>query len=172
VYVIFRLIYVFLRARRAARQKPTERVETTLIVFPNDLDLNFHVNNGRYLTLMDLGRYDLILRTGLWPMLKKEGWYPVLSTASIRFRRSLRLFQRFNLSTQIVWWDEKWFFIEHQITVGGELYARALVKGLFRDRNGNVSVERMLKAAGQEAPDPGEAPEIVRTWSLTDRPAK
>src|SRR6185503_3961101 len=31
----------------------------SLRVWPNDLDLNIHVNNGRYLTLMDLGRMDL-----------------------------------------------------------------------------------------------------------------
>ena len=29
-------------------------------VWPNDLDTNAHMNNGRYLTLMDLGRFDLM----------------------------------------------------------------------------------------------------------------
>ena len=37
-------------------------------VWPTDLDVNFHMNNGRYLTIMDLGRVDLMLRTGLGKM--------------------------------------------------------------------------------------------------------
>ena len=31
-------------------------------VLPNDLDSNLHMNNGRYLTIMDLGRTDALLR--------------------------------------------------------------------------------------------------------------
>ncbi|MDB5490660.1 MAG: Mesenchymal stem cell protein, partial [Micavibrio sp.] len=30
-----------------------------LRVYPNDLDSNLHMNNGRYLTVMDLGRLNL-----------------------------------------------------------------------------------------------------------------
>ena len=31
-------------------------------VLPNDLDLLWHMNNGRYLSLMDQGRVDLMVR--------------------------------------------------------------------------------------------------------------
>lgn len=164
MYVFFRLFLVWWRSRATPRQRPDERIVTPLRVYPNDLDLNGHVNNGRYLTLMDLGRYDLIFKTGLLPMVKNHGWYPVLSTAAIRFRRSLRPFQRFDLTTEIVWWDEKWFFIEHTLIAGGEVYARALVKGLFRDRSGNVSVSRMLNMAGYGQREAPPVPPMVKSW--------
>ena len=42
-------------------------------VWPNDLDTNAHMNNGRYLTLMDLGRFDLMTQCGLvGTVLKKK----------------------------------------------------------------------------------------------------
>ena len=34
--------------------------------WPTDLDPSLHVNNGRYLALMDLGRLDLMVGAGLW----------------------------------------------------------------------------------------------------------
>ena len=60
-----------------------------LRVWPNDLDLNVHMNNGRYLTIMDLGRLDLVLRTGLLKVMIRRGCLPVLSAASIRYRLPL-----------------------------------------------------------------------------------
>ena len=164
MYVFFRLIWVWFRARSAPRQKPTDLVVTPLLVFPNDLDLNLHMNNGRYLTIMDLGRYDMIFKSGLLGVVKEQGWFPVLSTGAIRFRRSLRAFQRFELTTQIVWWDEKWFFIEHVFKVGSEVYCRALVKALFRDSAGNVAAARMLAAAGYAGHEAPPQPAIVAGW--------
>src|SRR3712207_8312043 len=41
------------------RNQPIEASQTLVLkgrVLPNDLDAHFHMNNGRYLTLMDLGR--------------------------------------------------------------------------------------------------------------------
>ncbi len=36
-----------------------------LRVLPNDIDINLHMNNGRYLTVCDLTRVDMFIRTGL-----------------------------------------------------------------------------------------------------------
>src|SRR5690606_32362454 len=81
-------------------------------VLPLDLDTNGHMNNGRYLTLMDLGRMDLILRSGLWRAVLANKWTPVLSAATIRYRRELRLFRRFRLDSRIVAWSDSWFVME------------------------------------------------------------
>ncbi|KAG1647619.1 hypothetical protein GQR58_030448 [Nymphon striatum] len=37
-----------------------------LHVLPTDLDIAVHMNNGRYLTLADLGRWDMMIRNGFW----------------------------------------------------------------------------------------------------------
>ena len=42
--------------------------------WPWDLDLWLELNNGRALTLYDLGRLVLAKRTGLLSLLKEKGW--------------------------------------------------------------------------------------------------
>ena len=76
---------------------------------PTDLDLNMHMNNGRYLTLMDLGRIDLMMRTGMGRLVIREKWMPVIASAMVRFRRSLLPFQKSELHTRLLCWDDKWF---------------------------------------------------------------
>ena len=63
--LFLRLIRVLLTIRSRGQLAPFEDSVLTFRVWPGDLDLNVHMNNGRYLTVMDLGRLDLMARTGL-----------------------------------------------------------------------------------------------------------
>src|SRR5438552_18715762 len=60
----FRLLITILKALRAPRVTPGDTVELALRVLPTDLDLNGHMNNGRYLTLVDLGLVTVFIRSG------------------------------------------------------------------------------------------------------------
>ncbi|GAC28971.1 acyl-CoA thioesterase [Brumicola pallidula] len=46
---------------------------------PNDLDVNMHVNNGRYLTLCDLTRVDFFVRSGIAGLMLKHKWSPIIA---------------------------------------------------------------------------------------------
>ena len=65
---------------------------TPFRVWLTDLDLLGHMNNGVYLTILDVARIDLIARSGLLTKLQVADLYPVVAAETIRFRRSLRLF--------------------------------------------------------------------------------
>lgn len=52
-------------ARRGGLGLPDES-HLAMRVWPTDLDVQRHMNNGRYLSLMDLGRMDLLVRSGFW----------------------------------------------------------------------------------------------------------
>lgn len=114
-------------------------------VWPNDLDTNLHMNNGRYLTLMDLGRLDLLLRNGAVPHVLRQKWYPVLAATLIRFRRPLNLFQKFEIRTRIVTWDAKWVYLEQIILRKGDLVLQAYLKGVFVGPKGSVPITRLLE---------------------------
>lgn len=136
----------------------------TFRVWPNDLDLNWHMNNGRYLTLCDLGRLDLVIRSGIWRPMVKRRWMPVLGSAMIRYRRSLAPGQRFRLRTRLLCWDEKWVFMEQRFEMtDGRLAAVAVVKGLFRGPDGNITPEDILHALGLDAASP-PMPDAVKAW--------
>ena len=131
-------------------------------VWPGDLDINLHMNNGRYLTLMDLGRLDLIIRMGLLGALIRRRWRPMVGSEFIRFRRGLRPFQRFTLRTRIVTWDEKWVFIRQSFEVEGRAVALGVIKGLFRSPSGNVPSRQLVEAVspGTPPPHPGDGIEL------------
>jgi len=109
----------------------TGPVDTHFRVLPNDLDALLHVNNGVYLTLMDLGRTDLLLRSDAFHQVRKQGWYPVLAAETIRFKRSLTLFQKFTIRTSVVGWDDRSIYLEQLFISKGELVAKAVVDARF-----------------------------------------
>ncbi|TBR42003.1 thioesterase [Marinomonas agarivorans] len=111
-----------------------------------DLDFNMHMNNGRYFAIMDLGRFDLMLKSKTFWEVTKKGYYPVVSSQSIRFKKSLDPFQRFDVITQIDAWDEKDTYINQKFVRNGIVYAEAVVKARFlqRGRKGSVPMSEIL----------------------------
>jgi acyl-CoA thioesterase FadM len=123
-------------------------------VLPTDLDPNLHMNNGRYLTIMDLGRLDLVLRSGLWRPMWRNGWAPMAGSVVIRFRRELRLGDRFTLLTRIAAWSDTTGVMEQTFYFAGaksrQMAARALIKAGFYDRRSRtfITVKRLIEELG------------------------
>jgi acyl-CoA thioesterase FadM len=132
----FRLIWVLIATRfRPPLARPFGVSTISLIVLPNDLDVNLHMNNGRYLTVMDLGRLDLFIRGGLMRAVRGAGWRPVLSAAKIRFRRELRLWRRFRIESRVVYWEHTVFVMEHRVIIR-DANGRDVVAAISLNRGG------------------------------------
>ena len=128
-----------------------DKVKTPFRVWPVDLDANMHMNNGVYLSVMDLGRFDLMLRSGLGKVILKERWSPIVASQTIRYRRALGPFQKFVLETQVIGWDEKFFYLQQNFIANGEVAARATIKGLFLKASGEkVRPEEVLGLVGED----------------------
>lgn len=110
------------------------------------------MNNGKYLSLMDLGRVDLMIKAGIFGTLVKKGFYPVVVSQSIRFKKSLEPLQKFKMITTIESWDEKDFFISQKFVVGEIIYAEGYIKGRFkqRGRKGSITTPELFAASGIE----------------------
>jgi acyl-CoA thioesterase FadM len=159
---LLRLLCTGLAAWRRPRLDLFDESVVAMRVWPTDLDVYGHMNNGRYLTVMDLGRTDLLIRSGLVVEAFRRGWGPLLGGATIRYRRSLTPLRRYQLRTKIVGWDDKWFYVRQQFTRGDEVMATALVKGLLRGKDGNVSPTEAFALVGGPDQAPDLPPEIVR----------
>ncbi len=159
-----RLLIVLIKTLFVRRRGLLESSRLRFRVWPHDCDLNFHLNNGRYLTFMDLGRIHLLGQIGLLAPLLRARWMPVLGAAEINFIRPLRPLRRFDLSTRLVTWDEKYFYIEQRFEADGRLCAIALVKGLFMSGRYRVDSEAVLKMLNLDMAAP-EMPEVVRHWN-------
>jgi acyl-CoA thioesterase FadM len=148
--LIFRLIWLFISAPRRKRIGLTEESGLTLRVLPTDLDINMHLTNARYLSMMDLGRTELLIQLGMLKDIVKRRWLPVVAVANLRFYKQINPFQRYRLITKVIGWDEKWFYIEQRFEVGEKLAAVGVIKGLFRGKNGNIPTDEMLRLVGHE----------------------
>jgi acyl-CoA thioesterase FadM len=137
-------------------------------VWPNDCDLNIHMNNGRYLTFMDLGRLHLLAQCGLLRHVLVGRWAPILAAADINFVKPLPPFVRFTLITRLLAWDEKYFYIEQRFERRGETVAMAFVKGLFLARGRRLASAEVVEATGASAVSP-PMPEALQHWlKMTD----
>ncbi|PUB23640.1 YbgC/YbaW family acyl-CoA thioester hydrolase [Promicromonospora sp. AC04] len=139
---------------------------TRMRVGPLDLDSYLHVNNGTYLQMMDVARNNQIADLGMFPIAKKKGWAPVVAASTMKYRRSLQPFDRFEITTRILGWDERVFYLEQVFTRGDKLYARGIVASRFLDRKGNriAPLDVVRDATGEDLPSP-ELPEDVAAWA-------
>jgi len=181
VNVLWRTLLVLARARRRLRREgpidPNTVATLRIRVLPTDIDLLRHLNNGRYLSLFDLGRWDLLTRTGLLAAMTEQRWYAVVAAETITFRRSLELWQSFDLETRLIGHDDRAVYLEHRALVKGEIYARAIIRArILRRSGGTVPHDELFAAVGR----PEGLPDIepwVHDWAAgsalpsTKRPA-
>jgi len=92
-----------------------------------DLDLMFHMNNARYLRECDFARYKFLISCGLGPALRRTGYTMVLGASTIRYRRSIGLFDRFTVATRVLAWDDKSLYIEHKFHRDADGFICAIV---------------------------------------------
>jgi len=163
VYPFLRLGRVTLGALWGRRLEPLEESRLRLRVWLGDLDSNLHLNNGRFLTLMDLGRWDLAVRSGMLRVMLAQRWQPLVGGVLIRFRRPLPPLRAFHLCTRLLGWDHKWFFLEQRFEQDGHLKAQALVRFLVRRRGENLAPGEVAAALGYPAQSP-PLPEVVQRW--------
>ena len=125
-----------------------------LRVWPNDLDANLHVNNGRYLALADIGRLHWFVRAGLMGVARQQKAFPVVGDVIAKFRRELTAFQLFEIHTRIIGWDHKWGFIEHRFIREGRVLGVVAIRGVFKGPDGPVDPNAFLSALSHSTPSP------------------
>ena len=105
-----------------------DAAETAFRIRPWDIDMFLEVNNGRILTLFDMGRFDLSIRTGLAKALKQNRWGLVVAGSTVRYRRRVRMFEKVTIYTQMVGYDDRWAYILQSMWVKGTPASSILLK--------------------------------------------
>lgn len=137
-----RMLPILARTRGAPLIAVTQPVATTFRVLPHDIDINLHLNNGRYLQLIDLNRAEWLIRTGIWDVIRRNGWKPILGSVAIQYRRELRLWEKAQIDTRLLGWDDRWVYLEHRVlSSSGRTMALALAKAGFRWRGRWINPE-------------------------------
>ena len=142
-------------------------LETTCVrlrVWPNDLDFNLHLNNGRYLTLADIGRIDWFVRSGTLQLARRQNAMPVVGDAMAKFRRELRVGQQVEIRTRLLGWDDRWGFLEHRFVRAGRVVGMVAVRGVFRGPEGPLDPGWLLSGLGLNATASPPLPDWISHW--------
>ena len=159
----FRLLLTLLRAWRAPRLQPGDTLERTMRVLPNDLDVNGHMNNGRYLTIIDLMLVEYFVRTGFAAAMLRKGWRPMAGGSFISYRRALMPLQSYTLRFRLDAGDVHWNYMRFAFECDGRVHAAGYMKGAVVARDGLVP--NALSYAAMDLPPPSDAlPAPVRDW--------
>lgn len=154
-----------LKARLRSRIGPLDESVVRYTALPHDCDLNFHLNAGRFVSFMDVSRLELIGRMRLFGPMMKRGWRPVGGGAVLRYRREVKPFERFDIRSRVVAWDEKWIYVEHIVEKNGTFCAIGHMRTVIRakGRKENVPPIDVIALMGERLESP-PLPEFVAKW--------
>jgi acyl-CoA thioesterase FadM len=145
-----RLFFTLLRAWRLPKLTIGDTLERRFRVLPNDLDINGHMNNGRYMTIVDLMLMEYFVRIGFAKVLLKKAWRPMSGGSFITYRRGLAPFQSYHLRYRIDACDSHWNFMRFEFLIGDKVCASGYMKGAAVSKAGIVSNQEIYAALGQE----------------------
>lgn len=167
MYPIARQVKSMIRASRMPKMGLLETHISQHICWPWDIDPWMELNNGRTLTLYDLGRIELSIRTGLSDVLRKKRWGIVVAGNTTRYRRRVTTFKAFEMRTRCIGWDHRFVYMEQGMYRNGECSSHLLVRGAITSKAGIVPPAQVLAELGHTAASP-ELADWVKAWITAD----
>ncbi|MFB2530615.1 thioesterase family protein [Paracoccus sp. p3-h83] len=166
MYPFLRLAKEAIKFRNAPALPITGTHVSQHICWPWDLDPWVELNNGRTLTLYDLGRIPLVMRTGFIKVLKDKGWGITVAGNTTRYRRRVTMFQRFQMRSRCIGWDARFFYMEQSMWRGDECLNHMLLRSAAINKGGMVPTAEVAAAMG--AGDSPALPDWVQAWIAAD----
>ncbi len=163
MYPVIRMMKEIIIARRAGPLDPLGTNVTHHICWPQDIDIFMELNNGRTLTLYDLGRVPMAVRIGFDKVLKQRKWGLTIAGSSVRYRRRIRPFQKFTMHSRLIGWDDKFMYLDQSMWSKGQCTSQALLRSAVTDKNGIVAPVELARALDLPENSP-PLPDWVRHW--------
>lgn len=163
MYPIIRLAKELLIHRRSPALTLDGTHVSHHLCWPWDIDPWMELNNGRALTLFDLGRIPLAVRTGLAGAVRRQGWGMAVAGGSVRYRKRVRAFRRIEMRSRFVGWDARFLYVDQAMWVGGECANQVLLRMAVTGPGGIVPPAELAKAMGADPASP-PLPTWVAAW--------
>ena len=132
-----------------------------------DIDPYCEINNGRYHILGDIGRFDHGFRTGFFKKAIKYNLSFMVAGSIAKYRFRIKYGEKFQMSTKIIYTDQKWVYYLTNFFQGDQLKSSVLT------RTGTIKGGRLLGPAeaskffGHQVPE-YELPDWVALWIESD----
>ena len=132
-----------------------------------DIDPYCEINNGRYHILGDIGRFDHGFRTGFFKRAIKYKLSFMVAGSTAKYRFRIKYGEKFQMSTKIIYTDEKWVYY---IT---NFFSRDQLKSSVLTRTGTIKGGKLLRPAeaseffGHQVPE-YDLPDWIALWIESD----
>lgn len=168
MYPFARLAHQLWLHRNAEPLPPMGTHVSTHRCWPHDLDIWMELNNGRTLTLLDLGRSVLANRVRLTEALMKNKWGLTMAGVSVRYRRRIKMWEKFEVVSRSAGWDNRFFYIDQSIwKADGECATQALYRSAVTSKDGIVPPQQVFDSIGLDGTSP-PLPDWVQNWIDAD----
>jgi len=159
--LVFRCLKAILVARLTRQKDTLESFKTRFRVGLHDLGWRDHLPNYRYLSFMEIGSFVFFHGTRLASSGKFDS--RLIAAQEIIYLRPVRPFQSVELNTQLIGWDQKYLFFQHEFTVNDKLVAVGLVKEICLKKGKQVTPLELLEKNKVLSP-------VIESW-LTNHDA-
>ena len=163
MYPVLRFAKEMVKFRNAPRLGLFDVHVSDHICWPWDLDLWVELNNGRTLTLYDLGRVPMGRRLGLADALRRHRWGITVAGSCPRYRKRIRMFDRVRMRSRLIGWDARFFYIEQGMWVRGDCAGHVLIRSAVTSESGIVAPAQVVAELGH-GPDSPALPDWVQSW--------
>jgi len=163
MYPLIRMIHQIAKHRNDPPLVLGEVHQSVHYCHPLDLDVWMELNNGRTLTLYDLGRIPMVRRTGLIGAMSKRGWSFTVAGVSVRYRRRVTVFNRLEMRSAVIGRDHRFIYIQQSMWHKGEAASSALFRLAVTGPDGIVPTEMVVTELGQPDWNPA-LPDWVQAW--------
>lgn len=163
MYPFIRMTLEAIKQRNAGPLEIGETHVSHHLCWPWDIDPWLELNNGRTLTLYDLGRIPMARRLGLASAARKRGWGMAVAGVSVRYRRRVRTFQLVEMRSRVIGWDKRFFYLEQSMWREQECLNHMLLRSAVTGANGIVPPVDVAAAMGRKADSPA-LPDWVQAW--------
>ncbi|MDD9923327.1 MAG: acyl-CoA thioesterase [Boseongicola sp.] len=167
MYPYLRATYVMVKARRMPEVGLYDTHVSYHRAWPWDTDMFGELNNGRILTLFELGRWQSTVRMGLIRPFLKGGLTLAVAGVSVRYRRRVPVFRKYRMQTQVIGYGERFFYVVQSMWQGDTCCNQMLLRAAIRSKSGTVPPGEFLERMGLPTEQPG-MPEWVHAWMKAD----
>lgn len=163
MFTFFRFIYIAIQSY-FFNESNDEWSQFRLRAMPWDCDPNLHINNAKYLTILDLARAQLFFKNGFFKVFSNNRWTAVVTSANVVYRRSINLWTSYTVRSRIAYKTDRLIVLEHVFEGEGILYAHAYIAIAFLENGKMIPIERLesqIDLAHILSPEPGSSVESV-----------
>jgi acyl-CoA thioesterase FadM len=98
------------------------------------IDRNGHMNNSKFIYELNFSRRIFFNELGIWTILKAQNLNLVIQAQTIRYRKELKLWQKYKISTRIISWSDRegCFYIETKFISTADSFIVAIHHAKYR----------------------------------------